>query len=366
MRSSRASSSLQQKKNLQKIDEGYTDAPPSCPAGLHGGCSAGFVPRPDLQFPGFERGGHGGSRDWYHWPLVFGGRLTGEALVHFLWTASGIAAWRPLKHVQPEEEFFRRILCLETLSPVPGVAAWLNEYVQSLITSGESRWHLTSPCVLEVEDRRTRLLTWLGLAKAATPSRLACLFVEAAYLPVLMAALFISPTFSEAVVSHVDQHVARCYRELYDRVNGGDLALWAASSVPHSVSRMWGLEDSTSVGVLLRLMLDAPIGERSVGCLPSPSSGPPSEILPDPIQLPLKELHVTLNVPSTDSDRAFSDAQQRSIAASGRNDWEPAAFKGDKRRSSENTGKRNPLRKRGSEKAPDKLLKKMDQLWGAY
>lgn len=61
---------------------------------------------------------------------------------------------------------------------------------------------------------------------------------------------------------------------------------------------------------MLRLMLDAPVSEGTAGfALPSPSTGPPSDVILDDLQQPLKELRVTLNVPSVDSEQAFSDAR---------------------------------------------------------
>jgi hypothetical protein len=72
------------------------------------------------------------------------------------------------------------------------------------------------------------------------------------------------------------------------------------------------------VGVLLQLMLDAPIGDWGTGgCAGSPCSGPPSELLLEDVSAPLRELHVTLNVPSTDSDRGFSDAPKPPKAVTG-------------------------------------------------
>lgn len=52
------------------------------------------------------------------------------------------------------------------------------EYVQNIADAGAARWHLTPPCMVEVEDRRTRLLTWLGLAGATTLQRFCCLLLE--------------------------------------------------------------------------------------------------------------------------------------------------------------------------------------------
>lgn len=65
---------------------------------------------------------------------------------------------------------------------------------------------------------------------------------QVAYLPVLVGTVAISPTFTESLATCVDQHILSCYAELYERVNSGDLALWAATFAPDYVSRMWGLE----------------------------------------------------------------------------------------------------------------------------
>jgi hypothetical protein len=65
------------------------------------------------------------------------------------------------------------------------------EYVQSLINVGDVRWHLSSSCMMEVEDRRTRLLTWLGLAEASTTTRLACLLAEVCFCLLSFTALYI-------------------------------------------------------------------------------------------------------------------------------------------------------------------------------
>lgn len=158
-----------------------------------------------------------------------------------------------------EKDFLRRMIFLETIAGVPGMAAAMIRHYKSL--RGMERDHGWIHTLLEeAENERMHLLTFLQLRQPGVVFRGVVAASQLVFSNAFFLAYLISPTFCHRFVGYVEEEAVKTYTHALQMIDEGKLPQWEKQAVPIIAMNYWKLKQ----GATMRDLIEAVRADEAV------------------------------------------------------------------------------------------------------
>jgi hypothetical protein len=155
-----------------------------------------------------------------------------------------------------ENRAIRRVIFLETIAGVPGMAGAMVRHLQSLrLMKRDNGWIHT--LLEEAENERMHLLTAMQLHDASKVLRILVLIAQGVFTNVFFLCYLISPHFCHRFVGYLEEEAVKTYTHVCHEINEGNLQQWKTAPAPTIAKNYWQLgEDATVLNVFQAIRAD--------------------------------------------------------------------------------------------------------------
>lgn len=155
-----------------------------------------------------------------------------------------------------EARAIRRVIFLETIAGVPGMAGAMVRHLQSLrLMKRDNGWIHT--LLEEAENERMHLLTAMQLHHASKIFRIMVLIAQGIFTNIFFFCYLISPKFCHRFVGYLEEEAVKTYTKIVQEINEGNLQAWKTRPAPDIAKNYWKLgNDSTVLNVFQAIRAD--------------------------------------------------------------------------------------------------------------
>jgi len=153
-------------------------------------------------------------------------------------------SWMP---VTPERAI-RRIIFLETLAGVPGMAGAMVRHLNSLRRmKRDNGWIHT--LLEEAENERMHLLTAMKIHQCGIILRFLVLVAQGIFTNIFFLCYLISPDFCHRFVGYLEEEAVSTYSKILHEIDepNGKLAVWRTTPAPTIARNYWTLKENATL-----------------------------------------------------------------------------------------------------------------------
>jgi len=155
-----------------------------------------------------------------------------------------LSGWRILP--VNENRAIRRVIFLESIAGVPGMAGAMVRHLQSLrLMKRDNGWIHT--LLEEAENERMHLLTAMQLHHASKLLRVLVLIAQGIFTNVFFLCYLISPRFCHRFVGYLEEEAVKTYTHIVSEINDGNLQSWKTTPAPAIAKNYWHLDEGATV-----------------------------------------------------------------------------------------------------------------------
>ncbi|KZT17491.1 alternative oxidase [Neolentinus lepideus HHB14362 ss-1] len=159
-------------------------------------------------------------------------------------------------YIMNENQWFNRILFLETIAGVPGMVAATVRHLRSLrLMQRDSGWIHT--LLEEAENERMHLMTFMALKKPSIFLRMLVLGAQGVYYNMFFLGYLISPKLCHRFVGYLEEEAVITYTRCIQEIEAGRLPAWENEPAPEIAKDYWRLKpDAKLLDVLYAVRSD--------------------------------------------------------------------------------------------------------------
>jgi len=140
----------------------------------------------------------------------------------------------------------KRIIFLETLAGVPGMAGAMVRHLQSLrLMRRDNGWIHT--LLEEAENERIHLLVALQLHESSRFMRFMVLVAQGVFTNFFFFCYLISPAFCHRFVGYLEEEAVKTYTKIVHEIDEGNLKVWKTTPAPLIARNYWKLPVNATV-----------------------------------------------------------------------------------------------------------------------
>ncbi|EWM30635.1 alternative oxidase [Nannochloropsis gaditana] len=155
-----------------------------------------------------------------------------------------------------EDMYLNRMVFLETVAGIPGMAAGMIRHLHSLRRMQRDHGWIHT-LLEEAENERMHLLTFMRLKRPGPLFRAAVLVVQGVFFNVFFLSYLINPKICHRLVGHIEEEAVRTYTHIIEEMDAGQLPLFNHVIPPPIAVSYWKLApDATFRDLLLAIRKD--------------------------------------------------------------------------------------------------------------
>ncbi|GAB5029891.1 alternative oxidase [Nannochloropsis oceanica] len=155
-----------------------------------------------------------------------------------------------------EDMFLNRVVFLETVAGIPGMAAGMIRHLHSLRRMKRDHGWIHT-LLEEAENERMHLLTFMRLKQPGPFFRFSVLVVQGVFFNVFFLSYLINPKICHRLVGHIEEEAVKTYTHIIDMMDAGELPLFNHIIPPPIAVSYWKLApDATFRDLLLAIRKD--------------------------------------------------------------------------------------------------------------
>jgi len=145
-----------------------------------------------------------------------------------------------------EHRAMRRVVFLETVAGVPGMAGAMVRHLNSLrLMRRDNGWIHT--LIEEAENERMHLLTALELHQSGRIMRLMILIVQGVFTNFFFMCYLFFPNFCHRFVGYLEEEAVKTYTKILHEIDHGNLSKWKNEEAPKIAVKYWLLKEGATV-----------------------------------------------------------------------------------------------------------------------